>query len=292
MKKSGAALPLSKLFYCRQTAYNNDNVRIRSCIAPERLQTLANSLHYRIQNHIPVTFNDIHQEIIQQHNEQRLIAVTRATQLNFQGQQRNSEEKFRIQHIMYTEQIFEGYRNRSVFNMNETTPKYQTRCSTSNDMGLKRVISAPKENLVGHISLALTISPEFRQPPRFVTLGNLIKVPLYILHEFTNDEVIVDVSSSGFMTQDVFRRWVRQFFKWVREQKAAKYFEQKEKIILILDSHKSRGDDTALELLKEEGITCVVLPVALTHILQPLYSILFRQFRNAYNRLFEIQISI
>ncbi|KAA6375658.1 MAG: hypothetical protein EZS28_028814 [Streblomastix strix] len=240
--------------------------------------------------HILIT-TDIHQEPIQRHNEERLIAVTRATQLGFPRiaeEFRTEDPNLTRQYVMdfmsankisfsiqstsdirrqqaslasninnwfnqvYSEQVFEGCRNRSIFNMNETNLNYQTRCRTAKEVGSKRSISASKENLVGHISLALTVSPGFRQLPSFVILGNLVKVPLFILHESTNEEVVIDVLSSGFMVQDVFRRRVRQFCKWVRVLKIAGYFEQQEKIVLFQDGHKSRGDDTASELLKEE----------------------------------------
>ncbi|KAA6399816.1 MAG: hypothetical protein EZS28_004655 [Streblomastix strix] len=112
----------------------------------------------------------------------------------------------------------------------------------------------------------------------------LKKVPETLFQLPAAEDCQFDVSDSGFMNLQLFRRWTRMFCEWIRQQTRCNYFYKNERILLFLNGHKSRLDQTAQELLLEEGVTTIIFPGALTHILQPLYSIVFKQFRSQYKK--------
>ncbi|KAA6404232.1 MAG: hypothetical protein EZS28_000252 [Streblomastix strix] len=75
------------------------------------------------------------------------------------------------------------------------------------------------------------------------------------------------------------------FYEWIGQQKKSNYFYENARIVLFLDEHKFRLDQTASELLLGEGVSIIIFPGALRHILQLLDSIVFKQFRRHYKKL-------
>ncbi|KAA6382226.1 MAG: hypothetical protein EZS28_022245, partial [Streblomastix strix] len=168
--------------------------------------------------------------------------------------------------------------------MDETNINYNFKVRTAKEVGTNGGLSIQKENMPGHMTLVETISPENRYPPPLIIIGNIQQVPENITKIPGTEEVSFACSDSGFINNEIFRSWTRRFCQWKREQKRQGYFEANEKIILFLDGHQSRNDQTASQLLVEEGVTGLIFPGALTHLIQPLDSIVFRQFRQDYCR--------
>ncbi|KAA6369494.1 MAG: hypothetical protein EZS28_034979, partial [Streblomastix strix] len=299
-----------------------------SYLAPERSSLLANSLHERIQSHQVVTLETVHQAIIQQHQEERREAVRRASRLGFQriAQEfrgflpnpsmqyvRDFARRYRISFVdqstqynnraeasyasnvanwfntIFTEDIAKDVRQRAVLNMNETNINYQMKQKTAKKIGTKRGVSAPREQMPGHITLVATASPGARQPPMFVIFGGLQQVPDYIKDSFIDEDIVFNTSESGFMNRQVYRHYVRILCQWIRKQKQLKYFNEDEKILLFVDGFKSHGDEESCDILSEEGVITIAFPGSLTHLLQPLDSVLFRKFRTAFNKQLQIQ---
>ncbi|KAA6399744.1 MAG: hypothetical protein EZS28_004733 [Streblomastix strix] len=310
-------------YYCRQTSFKNDSLRMPSYITRERELRLAQSIHQRILNREALTVDDVRQEIINQHIQERRNASARAEKLGlfslvnefrsclpdpssqyvfnfvhrhnitFSLQQcqelrryeasfsSNIDQWFRC---VYQPAISTGVRARSIFNMNETSVNWDIQQRTAKQVGTRRVICISSDNVAGHISMVPTISPGSGQPPTLFIIGLLKKVPDTLLQLPAAEDCQFEVSDSGFMNMQLFRRWTRIFCEWIRQQKRCNYFYENERILLFLDGHKSRLDETASQLLNEEGMTAIIFPGALTHILQPLDSIVFKQFRSQYKK--------
>ncbi|KAA6368935.1 MAG: hypothetical protein EZS28_035538 [Streblomastix strix] len=309
--------------YCRQTSFKNDSLRMPSYITRERELRLAQNIHQRILNREALTVDDVRQEIINQHIQERRNASTRAEKLglfslvnefrsclpepssqyifNFVHrhnitfslqpcqEMRRFEASFSSNIVqwfrcVYQPTISTGVRARSVFNMDETSVNWDIQQRTAKQVGTRRGICIPSDNGAGHISMVPTISPGSHQPPTLFIIGLLKKVPETLLQLPAAEDCQFDVSDSGFMNLQLFRRWTRMFCEWIRQQKRCNYFQENERILLFLDGHKSRMDETASQLLTEEGVTAIIFPGALTHILQPLDSIVFKQFRSQYKK--------
>ncbi|XP_072375635.1 uncharacterized protein [Diabrotica undecimpunctata] len=70
-------------------------------------------------------------------------------------------------------------------------------------------------------------------------------------------------NESGYMTGELFLKWMEHFIKHVRPN-------TKHKALLILDGHVSHKNLEALELAKNNSVVLFCLPSHCTHRLQPL----------------------
>ncbi|KAA6404448.1 MAG: hypothetical protein EZS28_000034 [Streblomastix strix] len=308
--------------YYRQTVYLNEYHRNASYLALERQHNLAASLFSRIEQYEPITLINFRDLLIQQHRQEREAAVKRALQLGFSTiadefrvnlpdpslqYVRNFAQRFRITFTIqsgkfvgrkqasyasnilnwlnnvHSKELVEGVLPRAIYNMDEANCNFNIRERTAKRVGSKRSTTQIVENVPNHISLVQTISAGARSPPSYFIIGELQKVPQSLVDLHAAEEVLFSTSTTSFMIQDTFRQWVRVFCTWIHKQKQMKYLNQNETILFLLVEYKSRNDETAKQLLEEEGITTDILPGSLTHILQPLDSVVFRQFRTALN---------
>lgn len=83
-------------------------------------------------------------------------------------------------------------------------------------------------------------------------------------------------NESGYMTSDLFLKWMQHFVDFVRPN-------QDQKALLILDGHLSHKSFEALEFAKNHSVVLLCLPAHCTHHLQPLDVAFFGPLRKHYN---------
>ncbi|XP_050518182.1 uncharacterized protein LOC126892621 [Diabrotica virgifera virgifera] len=83
-------------------------------------------------------------------------------------------------------------------------------------------------------------------------------------------------NESGYMTGELFLKWMEHFIKHVRPN-------TKNKALLILDGHVSHKNLEALELAKNNSVVLFCLPSHCTHRLQPLDVCFFEPLSNYYD---------
>lgn len=84
-------------------------------------------------------------------------------------------------------------------------------------------------------------------------------------------------NDSGYMTSDLFVKWIEHFIEHVRPS-------EDKKALLILDGHSSHKSYGALELAKVNSIILLCLPAHCTHHLQPLDVAFFGPLQKYYNQ--------
>ncbi|KAA6385339.1 MAG: hypothetical protein EZS28_019134 [Streblomastix strix] len=122
---------------------------------------------------------------------------------------------------------------------------YQMKQKTAKQIGSKRGVSAPREQMPGNVTLVATTSPGARQQLMFVIFGGLQQVSDYIQYSFIDEDIEFSTSYSGFMNR----------------QKQLKYFNEDEKILLFVDGFKSHGDQESFDILSYEGVITIAFPV-------------------------------
>ncbi|KAA6401372.1 MAG: hypothetical protein EZS28_003106, partial [Streblomastix strix] len=229
--------------YCRQTSFKIDSLRMPSYITREKELRLAQSIHQRILNREALTVDDVRQEIINQHIQERRNASARAEKLGlfslvnefrsclpdpssqyvfnfvhrhnitFSLQQCQDLRRFEASfssnidqwfRCVYQPAISTGVRARSVFDMNETSVNWDIQQRTAKQVGTRIGICIPSDNVAGHISMVPTISPGSHQPPTLFIIGLLKKVPDTLLQLPAAEDCQFEVSDSGFMNMQLF----------------------------------------------------------------------------------------
>lgn len=84
-------------------------------------------------------------------------------------------------------------------------------------------------------------------------------------------------NESGYMTSDLFVKWIEHFVEHVRPT-------AEKKALLILDGHSSHKSYQALQLAKQNSIVLLCLPAHCTHHLQPLDVAFFGPLHKYYNQ--------
>lgn len=84
-------------------------------------------------------------------------------------------------------------------------------------------------------------------------------------------------NESGYMTSDLFLKWIEHFIEHVRPT-------PEKKALLILDGHSSHKSYQALQLAKENSVVLLCLPAHCTHHLQPLDVAFFGPLHKYYNQ--------
>lgn len=84
-------------------------------------------------------------------------------------------------------------------------------------------------------------------------------------------------NESGYMTSDLFVKWIKHFIDHVRPT-------AEKKALLILDGHSSHKSYQALQLAKQNSIVLLCLPAHCTHHLQPLDVAFFGPLHKYYNQ--------
>lgn len=82
---------------------------------------------------------------------------------------------------------------------------------------------------------------------------------------------------SGWMTTDIFFKWIKHFQSFVKAS-------VNDKIILIVDGHASHKGIETLEYAKENGIHVICLPPHCTHRMQPLDVSFFAPLKTFFNQ--------
>lgn len=90
-------------------------------------------------------------------------------------------------------------------------------------------------------------------------------------------ETIYEMSQSGWMTDELFRTWLRHFVLHTKSSK-------EEPTLLLLDNHASHTSLAAYEFCRDNGIVVVSFPPHTSHRLQPLDLTFFGPLKAAYNR--------
>lgn len=84
-------------------------------------------------------------------------------------------------------------------------------------------------------------------------------------------------NESGYMTADLFVKWIQHFIDHVRPT-------ADKKALLILDGHSNHKNYQALELAKSKSVVLMCLPAHCTHHLQPLNVGFFGPLHKYYNQ--------
>lgn len=88
--------------------------------------------------------------------------------------------------------------------------------------------------------------------------------------------------TNGTVTPAVFRLWARGL------RSAVQSFNRDAWIVLVMDCHSSHLDLSTVEYLQRLGIICIVVPAALTWLLQPLDVYVYSEFKRSYRQNLEV----
>lgn len=66
---------------------------------------------------------------------------------------------------------------------------------------------------------------------------------------------------------------------WVSTLRKAGYFGIREPVLLFLDDHLTRNNEETKRIFQNAGITCIIFPGRLTHVLLPNDRVMNRQWR-------------
>ncbi|KAJ6237030.1 tigger transposable element-derived protein [Anaeramoeba flamelloides] len=172
------------------------------------------------------------------------------------------------------------YKPKLIFNMDETSlqlSKSMTYSVISPE--IKKKSYRAKLPTKRHMSAVCTIS----------AYGNCLKT-LYLLPRKSLNQNVFEktnlnnyayaTSPRGFITKVLFYEWVRCVF--IPEVEAIREFNKLPKdewALLVLDGHNSRANLSAIHLLQQHYIDCVVIPSHSSHLLQPLDVGIFKYFK-------------
>ena len=83
-------------------------------------------------------------------------------------------------------------------------------------------------------------------------------------------------SPSGWVTSELFLKWLQHFIDFVKPT-------MDKKVILLLDGHASHKTLEAVELCRENGVVLICLPPHSTHQMQPLDKTVYGPLKTSYN---------
>jgi hypothetical protein len=154
---------------------------------------------------------------------------------------------------------------RLIFNMDETAidarKKYKVLCT-------KRHLPITCQNIrLPHLTACITICAAGFALKPLVILNN--KQKLQDLEDF-NDEVFFSTSLTGWMTKTIFSYYCLLFISqiMIHRMTLPEHLRQ-ERILLIVDGHKSRNNYPAGKILNDFAVDLLVLPGHCSHVLQP-----------------------
>ena len=82
-------------------------------------------------------------------------------------------------------------------------------------------------------------------------------------------------SDNGWITQDIYLEWFKQFLQWIPPQRP---------VVLIEDGHESHITIDVIELAHQNDVHLLCLPAHTSHILQPLDIGVFKLFKSHYSK--------
>lgn len=166
-----------------------------------------------------------------------------------------------------------------IFNMDETMIQTTTNHSKvyhRRDDSAVVIESNPEKSL--HITLVVCVSAAGRylDPMAIMNIQSLPASYNDILHLFH-----WSYQHSGWMTKDIFEKWIRLVFvPAVRDVRSKRQCEKP--ALLFVDGHSSRENSSAMKFLLENKIHCVLFPPHTSHVLQPLDCGVFGSFKQRY----------
>lgn len=100
-----------------------------------------------------------------------------------------------------------------------------------------------------------------------------------ILQQMVNDgKLIVMGNKEGWMDDKIFLEWTKKFIEWVNQRRIS-FKMPDERALLFIDSHWSRENPEALQLLKDAKVDVYTYPGDCSHILQALDVGIFGPFK-------------
>ncbi len=161
-------------------------------------------------------------------------------------------------------------------NMDETMISSKSRLLCIVRRTSRYALSIEDENSE-HITLVCTVTANGDSAPPFAIFP--LKTMPMILDEMVKDnQLIVGGQESGWIDQSKFLHWSKEFIKWV-EARRITLNKSNAPFLLFLDSHNSRENVEALQLLKNANIDVVTYPAECSHILQALDVCIFGSFK-------------
>lgn len=128
-----------------------------------------------------------------------------------------------------------------------------------------------------HITLVCTVTANGDSTPPFAIFP-LKNMPTVLDDMVKDNQLIVGGQESGWIDQLKFLHWSREFIKWV-EARRITLNKPNTRFLLFLDSHNSRENVEALQLLKNANVDVVTYPAECSHILQALDVCIFGSFK-------------
>jgi hypothetical protein len=161
-------------------------------------------------------------------------------------------------------------------NMDETMISSKSRLLCIVRRTSRYALSIEDENSE-HITLVCTVTANGDSAPPFAIFP-LKNMPMILDEMVTDNQLIVGGQESGWIDQSKFLHWSKEFIKWVEARRVI-LNKPNAPFLLFLDSHNSRENVEALQLLKNANIDVVTYPPECSHILQALDVCIFGSFK-------------
>ncbi|KAA6355289.1 MAG: hypothetical protein EZS28_049184, partial [Streblomastix strix] len=218
-------------------------------------------------------------ELIQEHK----MSFSRPSDLEFQRSQAGMASN--IRHWFsdpFTEDITNGVTEFFFINSDEINVDADMGCRVAKPKSFSR---APAETDAGtphHITLMMTITPNGQNPPPFIIIGGLAKVPEALQHYMDDGLAYFVCNSSGWIDVPTYRIFAQFLVDWINKRRQQKGLDIRQKALLVLDGHSTRLDEAATDIFINNNCSVITFPGAVTHIMQPIDRVLAPDFGRFY----------
>ena len=177
--------------------------------------------------------------------------------------------------------LLDIYKNRGelLYNMDETMIQLtnnKRKFVVTRGCRKGRLVKEPK---LQHITVACCYNAIGITAPLFIILNNVKKMPEE-LKNFQSQDVYFAAQSSGWMTNELFLQWTKVFVKHINDMRSINTSYSDEPITLVMDSHPSRANVQALQLLKNNNIRLITFPPHCTHVIGIAHSLKLKFSKN------------
>lgn len=148
-------------------------------------------------------------------------------------------------------------------------------------------LEANKETVLkSHVSVVCTCNAAGKSfMPMFIRqTQNGDSIPDYI-EDVVRGHGLLAQNTSGYMTIKLFYEWSKHFAYYINETFGAP--NERESHYILLDSHISRRNKIALQLLKDNNIHVITFPLHCTHVMQPFDVVLANSFKCRVRQLYK-----